>query len=540
MIFGSETTNSSSVGYGLSYDNGYGIWGDFVDNNSNLLSVSASIIPDKYYDSIILMKDSYRDVNTSSLYIENKLVNINYGTLGLMDIPYSETSSINISQPFKGWLGRTQLIRFDNISASNFNPTTYRMGDIIVGGGAEVVAEYTWKDAVSQSSFYTNSDQLFYDKSAVENNLYPYNITVANIKSIPFAMITGSLVISRSLFNEQLINGNGYTLEFKAYASGNNAIPMDVTASLGIVSSSWTNISYNSANPSKLSFNFVATSSVMTSDIVFQKHTSGVLNVYDVSLTQAYDTTFNIMLHNNIVEDDKYLMYMEYDSGSFYIITRPGEYVFHINSENTDIQSSVPTSSFGTGIWASVSYVHKIGSGIEVFVNGTSILYDSSSKNLASIKGINFYTIGNNNTSGDYSDAFSGYIGEIQMIRGYAYNFEDSLYLYENGFNYPKTGKIAFWYKWIEGNTEDIAGYNELTPYVDYTSTYGSYETTNNVRLRELFSQNYGIYYDYNDGYPYLYGNQYKFFTRNDVQSYDGRTIIKVGRIFKIEWNSYY
>lgn len=536
LIFGSETTDSSSVGYGLSYDNGYGIWGDFVDNNSNILTVSSSVIPDKYYDSIILVKDSYRDMNTSSLYIENQLINRNYGTLGLMDIPYEESGSINPSHGFKGWLGRTQIIRFDNISVSNFNPTTYRIGDTITGGGAEVVAYYTWKDAVSESSYTLGSDQLFYDKSSIRNDLSAININVSNIKSVPFNLITGSLVISRSSFNEQLITGNGYTLEFKTYASGNNAIPMDVTASIGTTTYAWTGISYNSASPSKLSYNFVATTSSLNSDMIFQKSTSGVLNIYDISLTQTYDTTINVMLENNYDVVGRYLMYMEYDSGSFYIRKDANEYTFSLG----DVTFAVPSSSFGTGSWASVSYVHKVGSGTEVFVNGNSVLYDSSSKYLSSLKSVEYFVVGNDNVTASYASAYSGKIGEIQMIRGYAYNSEDSLYLYENGFNYPRVGKIAFWYKWIEGNTEDIAGYNELTAYNDYSTNYGSYESVNNVKLRELFSQNYGIYYDYNDGYPYLYGNEYKFYTRNDVESYDGTSVIKVGRIFKIKWNSYY
>jgi len=536
LIFGSETTDSSSVGYGLSYDNGYGIWGDFVDNNSNILTVSSSVIPDKYYDSIILVKDSYRDMNTSSLYIENQLINRNYGTLGLMDIPYEESGSINPSQGFKGWLGRTQIIRFDNISVSNFNPTTYRIGDIITGGGAEVVANYTWKDAVSESTYSATSDQLFYDKSSIRNDLSVYNINVSNIKSVPFNLITGSLVISRSSFNEQLITGNGYTLEFKTYASGNNAIPMDVTASIGTTTYAWTGISYNSASPSKLSYNFVATSSNINSDMIFQKSTPGVLNIYDISLAQTYDTTINVMLENNYDVVGRYLMYMEYDSGSFYIRKDVNEYTFSLG----DVTFAVPSSSFGTGSWASVSYVHKVGSGTEVFVNGNSVLYDSSSKYLSSLKSVEYFVVGNDNVTASYASAYSGKIGEIQMIRGYAYNSEDSLYLYENGFNYPRVGNIAFWYKWIEGSTEDIAGYNELTAYDTYNTDFGSYESVNNVRLRELFSQNYGIYYDYNDGYPYLYGNEYKFYTRNDVESYDGTSVIKVGRIFKIKWNSYY
>ena len=250
--------------------------------------------------------------------------------------------------------------------------------------------------------------------------------------------------------------------------------------------------------------------------------------------------TLNIMMHNTLTAPGEYLLYMQYGSGSFAIKSDVDYYSFELYSTTASSSAKLYTSTFGTGSWGSVSFVHKPDVGAEIFVNGTSILTDTTTKDLNYLNDIQLFLIGNNTGSGDFTNAFIGNIGEMQLIQGYAYNSDDSLYLYENGFTYPQTGKIAFWYKFIEGSLEDIYGNNELTPMPAWNSNYGSYESINNVKLRELFAQNYGVYYDFNGGYPYLYDNEYKFYTRNSIYPHQTGKIIKIGRIFKIEWNSYY
>ena len=47
---------------------------------------------------------------------------------------------------FNGVIGKIQILRFTNISQSNFDPTTYKIGQSVTGGGAEEVLRLTWSN----------------------------------------------------------------------------------------------------------------------------------------------------------------------------------------------------------------------------------------------------------------------------------------------------------------------------------------------------------------------------------------------------------
>jgi hypothetical protein len=66
---------------------------------------------------------------------------------------------------FIGLLGAIQIIRFTKIEDSNFDPTTYKIGQAITGGGAEVVGWWDWDNIVGA---------IAYDKSLAGNNLTAY------------------------------------------------------------------------------------------------------------------------------------------------------------------------------------------------------------------------------------------------------------------------------------------------------------------------------------------------------------------------------
>ena len=46
----------------------------------------------------------------------------------------------------KGLIGPIQILRFTNIGQSNFDPTTYKIGQSVTGGGAEEVLRLTWNN----------------------------------------------------------------------------------------------------------------------------------------------------------------------------------------------------------------------------------------------------------------------------------------------------------------------------------------------------------------------------------------------------------
>ena len=84
------------------------------------------------------------------------------------------TDKIAIPYEYPSWNGNfssIQIIRFTNISQSNFDPTTYKIGDRPTGGGAESVLYYNWKG---------NTDaEMISDKSGNNNHLTSSNITLA-------------------------------------------------------------------------------------------------------------------------------------------------------------------------------------------------------------------------------------------------------------------------------------------------------------------------------------------------------------------------
>lgn len=72
-----------------------------------------------------------------------------------------------------GKIGKTQIIRFDNISQSNFSPQTYKPGYPVSGGGAEIVF---WFDPKNGSSVAN----MLQDYSGNENNLSAVNMDLTN------------------------------------------------------------------------------------------------------------------------------------------------------------------------------------------------------------------------------------------------------------------------------------------------------------------------------------------------------------------------
>lgn len=77
------------------------------------------------------------------------------------------------AEKFAGLLGAKQIIRFNNISQSDFNPTTYKIGQPITGGGAEVVL---WLDPKNGSSIAN----MLQDYSGYGNNLSAVNMDLTN------------------------------------------------------------------------------------------------------------------------------------------------------------------------------------------------------------------------------------------------------------------------------------------------------------------------------------------------------------------------
>lgn len=80
--------------------------------------------------------------------------------------------SKNGSSYWQGQIGPLQIIRFTNISQSNFDATTHRIGNTPTGGGAETVAYYNWKGS--------DLTTLKADKSPGANN----DLTAVNISML--------------------------------------------------------------------------------------------------------------------------------------------------------------------------------------------------------------------------------------------------------------------------------------------------------------------------------------------------------------------
>lgn len=80
-------------------------------------------------------------------------------------------------QFFKGKIAPVQIIRFTNIEQSNMNPTTFKVGQQIFGGGAETVLLLDWKDG-------TTINNTLKDYSAVNHTITGVNIDSTNRKRV--------------------------------------------------------------------------------------------------------------------------------------------------------------------------------------------------------------------------------------------------------------------------------------------------------------------------------------------------------------------
>lgn len=73
------------------------------------------------------------------------------------------------TEHFKGLIAPLQILRFTNISQSNFNPNTYKPGDAITGGGVEIVLWQDWS-TVSGGTAYDK----YRPETTVRNDLTAY------------------------------------------------------------------------------------------------------------------------------------------------------------------------------------------------------------------------------------------------------------------------------------------------------------------------------------------------------------------------------
>ena len=89
----------------------------------------------------------------------------------------STTSFVFIKNGSTYWTGsvsKLQILRFTNISQSSFDPTTYKIGQSLLGGGAEVVL---WFDPSKDGSSIENTIK---DWSGNNNNLLTSSIDLTN------------------------------------------------------------------------------------------------------------------------------------------------------------------------------------------------------------------------------------------------------------------------------------------------------------------------------------------------------------------------
>jgi len=76
---------------------------------------------------------------------------------------------------FKGLISHIQILRFTNIGQSNFDPTTYKIGQSVSGGGAESVLLLDFgKDKTSMTN-------ILKDWSGTGNNVTGVNVDSSNV-----------------------------------------------------------------------------------------------------------------------------------------------------------------------------------------------------------------------------------------------------------------------------------------------------------------------------------------------------------------------
>ncbi len=140
-----------------------------ADNTSNLVMVA------NQYNDVCVVYD-----RTSNLtnYLNAVSQSSPYSITGIGKSfalgPLYITADNAASERLNGKIGQSQIIRFTNISSSNFNPTTYRMGWPISGGGVETVL---WFDPSRDGS---NISQSLQDWSGTGNALSGSNVDITN------------------------------------------------------------------------------------------------------------------------------------------------------------------------------------------------------------------------------------------------------------------------------------------------------------------------------------------------------------------------
>lgn len=125
----------------------------------------------------------YDKVNTSHIYVDNisRVSTTNLRIIGKVinnatDYPLRiGTWATSATVKFKGSISPMQIIRFDNISQSNFNPQTYKIGDAITGGGAEVVLWQDWSNITGAIA-----NDKYRPETTVRNDLTAYGSPLAS------------------------------------------------------------------------------------------------------------------------------------------------------------------------------------------------------------------------------------------------------------------------------------------------------------------------------------------------------------------------
>ena len=175
-IFGRTSTNGASNGISIGIDNSETIYLQTTEAYPIVSLVwenTYSLQNNVWYNFMGVLKGDdrqyyYRDFvlkGTSSLASIGKVMFAGDFLVGKISFA---------SEYVGGYIGSSQILRFTNISQSNFNPTTYKIGQSLLGGGAEVVL---WFDPSKDGSSIENTIK---DWSGNNNNLLASSIDLTN------------------------------------------------------------------------------------------------------------------------------------------------------------------------------------------------------------------------------------------------------------------------------------------------------------------------------------------------------------------------
>ena len=154
---------------------------DNTYNTSTSIATSMTFSDNTYYNVCELLDK----VGTSYIYVNgvSRASSTNPRIVGKVintstDYPLRiGTWSIGASVKFKGNMSPMQIIRFTNISQSNFDPTTYKIGQSVTGGGAEEVLRLTFQDG-------TNIANTLKDYSPMNHTITGVNVDITNRKRV--------------------------------------------------------------------------------------------------------------------------------------------------------------------------------------------------------------------------------------------------------------------------------------------------------------------------------------------------------------------